>query len=363
MTMIRRLIRGLVIVIVATLFVEAASGQPERVPDKVVVRDKQAGTTKAYDGTLKFGTVGFQVVSPEKKVLVSFAPSDLVKYTPGDLVGLDRGQILAQITTEDKKTKKEYITAREGYVDMLKKAPTAPEPSKRYLEFKIAQMTTNIANESADDENWSTLADAAVKAWASYLGEYKTSWEVWPATRAYTRLLEELNKYDEIARTWARTAKTADLPSDLKLEAEMQEIDAQIRSKAFASAADKADTMGKASAPGANKDKLDIYHTAAKAAANGDYGGGIKGVQERIDKTKDVGVRGVGYSMIGELYLLDNKPRDAMWAFLWVETVYNSDRDEAFKAMCRLAEVFKAQNDDDRLKAYREKIRRARSNF
>jgi hypothetical protein len=361
--MIRQAIRGLVIVALATLVLESRAGQPSSIPEKVVVRDKKDGSTKSHEGTLKFGAAGFQVVSPEKKVVVTFAPSDLVKFTPGELEGVERGLVLAQITLEDKKTKKDYTTAREGYVDMLKKSPTAPAPSKRYLEFKIAQMSTKIADESADDEGWAALADAAAKAWANYLGEYKTSWEVWPATRAYTRLLAELTKYDEIARTWARTAKTAELPADLKLEAEMQEIDAQMRSKGFANAAEKADALGKAAAPGSNKDKLDIYKTAANAAANGDYAGGIKGVQERIDKTKDLGVRGVGYSMIGELYLLDNKPRDAMWAFLWVETVYNSDRDEAFKAMCRLSEVFKTQNDDDRLKAYREKIRRARSNF
>jgi hypothetical protein len=67
--------------------------------------------------------------------------------------------------------------------------------------------------------------------------------------------------------------------------------------------------------------------------------------------------------MIGELHLLAGKHREAMWAFLWVETVYNADRYDALKAMCRLAEVFRSQADEDRAKSYREKIRRFREGF
>ena len=74
-------------------------------------------------------------------------------------------------------------------------------------------------------------------------------------------------------------------------------------------------------------------------------------------------VRATAFSALGELYLIANKPREAMWEFLWVETVYNADKDEALKAMCRLVEVFKAQMDEERPKAYRERIRRFRSSF
>jgi hypothetical protein len=67
--------------------------------------------------------------------------------------------------------------------------------------------------------------------------------------------------------------------------------------------------------------------------------------------------------MVGELHLAGGKPREAMWAFLWVETVYSQDRDDVLKALCRLVEVFKAQADDDRARVYREKIRRLREAF
>jgi hypothetical protein len=361
--MMRQAVRGLVALAAMIVLIETSSGQPGGVPDKITIRDKKDGSTKSYEGSLKFGPGGFQIVDANKKVLASVAPADVVKYVPGDLAGVERAFVLAQITLEDKKTKKDYETARAGYQDMQKKAATAPEPAKRYLEFKLAAMTTKVADDATDDEGWAAQADTAAKAWAGYLGEYKTGWEVWPATRSYTRILAELNKYDDIARTWAKTVKTPDLPSDLKLEAQMEEIDAQIRSKAFANASESAKSLAAAAAPGPAKDKLEIYAIAAEKAANSDYPAGIKAIQDKIAATKDPGVRGVGFSMTGELYMLAGKPREAMWDFLWVETVYNGDHDEAFKAMCRLVELFKAQGDDDRAKAYREKLRRARANF
>jgi hypothetical protein len=89
----------------------------------------------------------------------------------------------------------------------------------------------------------------------------------------------------------------------------------------------------------------------------------VKDINDKIAASKEPAVRAVGFSMIGELYLAAKKPREAMWAFLWVETVYNQDKDEVLKAMVRLKQCFKEQMDEDREKAYQDKIRRFRQQF
>ena len=364
--MIRQALRGLVVLAAMTLLVDASAGQPGT-PDKVYVRDKKDGSVKTYEGSLKFGPGGYQVVGAGNKVAASVAPDDLIKVVPGDLPGSDRNIVLGLITAEEKKTKAEYEKARLGYADLQKKAgTTAPEATRRFLDFKYAQMATKVADESADDDKWPELADVAMKSWGGFLGEYKTGWELWPAAKAQARLLTEVNKYDEVARLWTRTAKTAELPADLKLEAELRAVDAEIRSKGYATALDSVEKLGKTTGPGVAKDKLAIYELAAKGgmgATAEEYAAKIKAIEDAVAKTKDAGVRGVGYGMIGELQLLAGKPREAMWAFLWVETVYSQDKDDALKAMCRMVEVFKAQGDDDRAKVYREKIRRFRETF
>jgi hypothetical protein len=362
--MMRTALRGLAILAVLALAIDAAGGQPAAA-DKVVLREKKDGTVKTYDANLKLGPGGLQVIGAGNKLIATIAPEDLVRFVPGDLPGVDRNTVLNLISAEEAKGKPDYKKMQVGYADLQKKAAGAPEATRRYLDFKLATAATKVADESGDDEKWDELADVAAKAWAGFLGEYKASWETWPATRTQSRLLVELKKYDELARLWGRTAKLADLPADLKLEAGLRALDAEIRSGGggIASAVELAAGLGKTTGPGVAKDKIAVYEQAATNAKKGDFAEGIKAVEAVIAKTKDSAVRGVGYAMIGELHLLAGKPRDAMWAFLWVETVYNQDKDEVLKAMCRLVEIFRAQADEDRAKAYREKIRRFREAF
>lgn len=371
--MTRQVVRGLLALTAVVLLLEAATGQQPGTPDKIVIRDKDKkdGSTKSVEGFLQFGPVGLQVVGADKKVLAAgVSPSDVVRVSPaGDIPGADRGDILALLTAEEKaKSRADYIKIRDGYDGLRKKAAGAPERTKRYLEFKLAHAMHRVADESGPDDReprWEEAAKSASTAWGAFLAEYKGGWESWAGTRAATRLHAELNTFDEAARAWKRlTAKDAGLPPDLLMEASLQEIDAQIRTKTGAGVAvGLAQALAKSNPAGAAKERLAIYEIAAGAKANSDFDKGVKDIEEKIAATKDPVVRGVGYSMLGELYLAAGKPRDAMWSFLWVETVYNADRDEAFRAACRVLESFRAQGDEDRVKAYQDKLRRARGAF
>jgi hypothetical protein len=368
--MFRQVIRGLVVAAAVALLIEVAAGrQPDTVLDAITVRNtaKKDGSTITYQGRLKLSPAGLQVLTGkdlEKATTITFA--DLVRFEPGDMPGVNRDDMLKNVKLEANKTKKDYETARANYSAMLTKAAGAPDATRRHLEFRVVAMSTKIADETGDDEKWAEAADAAAKEWRSFLTGHKGGWEVWPAARAVARLYAERNKFDEAAKVWGGMAKNTELPADLRLEAGIQEVDALFRSKAFAEAATQAEALGKAAAAGPAKDKLALYERAARAAA------GLKedtlrpvadDIRKKIAESKDPTVRGVGYGVLGELYALVNNPRQAMWEFLTVETVYNTDRDEVFKAMCRLVEMFKAQADEDRPKQYREKIRRMRGTF
>ncbi len=359
--MIRSVIRVVVSVVGLALVVESVVGQPAS-PDKILVLNRKDGSTKTYEGTLKLSAAGLQILAPDGKLLATAAPADILKVSPGDLPGVDRNVLLNLIASEEKRTKADYQKARDGYLELQKKVSTAPDRTRRFVDFKVALMLTRVADESGDDEKWAEQAAEAVKAWNGFLTEYKTGWEVWLAAKTVTRLLAEMNKFDDVPRNWNRlTRKDADLPADLRLEASLEEIDAQIRQRLYPSALETAKTLFATTPAGPTKDRLDIYQTAAKAGADANFVDGAKAIEAKIAATKDPVVRGTGFTMIGELLLAGGKPRDAMWAFLWVETVYNADKEAAFKAMCRLVEVFKAQNDEDRVRAYRDKIRRFRS--
>jgi hypothetical protein len=365
--MIRQLVRGVVVLAAIALLLDSAVGRQQGNADKIVVREKN-GSTKNYEGTLKFVETGYQILNSESKATATIAPIDIVKVIPGDLVGADRPSLLSQLSLEEKKTRKDNETARLGYIEMIQKAGGAPPKTKQFLAFKKAWLSTKILDESDDDE-WAKQIDGVVKEWGDYQSDYKTGWEQWYAARTYARLNAELGKFRDIETMWKRTsAKEVELPVDLRLEANIQLIDAQIRGggTGFAAAATAAEALMK-SAPGViAKDKLAIY---ARAGLVGEtpsaevLNAAVKDINDKIAASKEPIVRAVGFSMLGELYLAAKKPRDAMWAFLWVETVYNQDKDEVLKAMVRLKQCFKEQMDEDREKTYQDKIRRYRLQF
>jgi hypothetical protein len=358
--MMRQAIRGLVLLGVLTLVADSTV-RGQNTPDKVTVRDRKDGSNKTYDGQFRVGPAGFQVFGGEKfdKVVATVAPDDIVKIAIGDLPSVDRDTIRAITTKEEKK---DYDGARLGYQDLLKKAAGAPERTKRYLEFKVAVSNHKIVDELDADKGWKTKAEDAAKVWGDFLRDHKSGWELWPAVRATTRLQIELGKYDDASRVWGRLSKNAEMPPDAKLEAALQEIDLQIRGKTYSVAATAAAELAKTAA-GAKKDRLVIYEIAAKAGGDGKPLDGIDKIKAEMDKTKDASVHATGFSMMGELYLAGGKNRDAMWAFLWVETVMNQDKDEALKAISRLADMFEAQMDEEQTKKYRDKLKRFRATF
>lgn len=353
----RQAIRGLLLFGLLALVLDAGARAQNDIVDAVTVRNKD-GATATYRGTFTLTPAGFQVVGTDKKA-VTVSPDDIVKFSVGALPGVDRDKILA---AQSKEEKHEYDAARAIYAEQLKKGGNLPERSKRYLEFKSVMMLNKVVDGLDPDKGWKEKADECITKWKDFIDSdaAKAGWEQWPAVRACTRLQVERGKFDDAARTWSRVARNAAMPPDARLEAALQEIDLQIRSKQYPGAAASAAELAKTAA-GARKDRLAIYEAAARAAGEGKPLDGIARIKAEMDKTKDASVHATGFSMMGELYLAAGKPRDAMWMFLWVETVVNHDKDEVLKAMSRLAEIFEAQTDEDQVRKYRDKLKRFRA--
>ena len=350
--MIRTVARGAFALVLMAVVVEA-SAQPPVVPDKVYYRDKKDGAVRSADGDLKPAPAGFQLTVDKKPLVIS--PFDIIRVVPGAAPPLDRKDILAQVALEERK---EWGKARDGYDAMKKAAKAPPEKTSRFLEFKLAYASARAADEAKDVEGWTPRAEEALGRLDSFLAGTPGGWEAWAAAQTAASLQVELGKFAEMGSMWGRMAK--DAPGDLKNEALLNEIDAKLRAKRFDEVKGLADKQFAAVAPGPMKQKLAIYQIAGAkgqiAAAEG-----VSLIEAEIAKTQDASIRATGYSVIGELHLAAEKPRDAMWAYLWVEVVYNQDKDDVLTALVRLAKVFADQGDEERSKAYREKARRLRA--
>lgn len=355
--MTRHAARVALVLLLAAVLDSTGRGQAGAGTDKIYFRDKKDNQVRNLEGELKMSPAGIQVVAGGK-VTATVSPYDVVKVVPGDLPGLDRiRDVLPPLGLEDKH---EWEKARAIYVNLQKQTPGANEKTKRFLEYKLATLAAKVADEAREEDGWEAKTREAVVLLERYMTGFPNGWELWGVGRTLARLQGELGKYPDAAATWSKLGKNAETPPDLKLEAHMQEIDAAIRGTRYPDAVAKAAELAKTAPAGAAKDRVAIYQAAADALSKSAVEG-VGPIEKAIADSKDPAVRATGYSMLGELYLAAGKPREAMWAFLWVEVVYTQDKDEVLKAVARLATVFQMQGDEERVKAYREKLRKYRS--
>jgi hypothetical protein len=356
--MTRQAARGaLALLLLAAVLDSTGRGQAGGT-DKLYYRDKKDNQVRNVEGELKMSPAGIQVISGGK-VVATVAPGDVVKVTPGDLPGLDRiKDVLPPLGLEDKR---EWEKARAVYLNLQKQYPNPAEKTRRFLDYKVAVLAARVADEAREEDGWDVKAKEAVGQLERFLTAYTTGWEVWGVGRTLARMQGELGKYPDAAATWSRLAKNPETPPDLKLEAQLQEIDAAVRGRRYPDAASRAAELAKTANAGAAKDRVTIYQAAADALGKSSPLDAVGPIEKLIADSKDPAVRATGYSMLGELYLAAEKPREAMWAFLWVEVVYTHDRDEVLKAVSRLVTVFQMQGDEERARAYREKLRKYRS--
>ena len=85
---------------------------------------------------------------------------------------------------------------------------------------------------------------------------------------------------------------------------------------------------------------------------------GVAQLEAIISKTTDKKLLGLAYNALGDCYRLNNRNKDALWPYLWVDVIYHHDRDEHRKAMEQLARLFEELGDKTRVRQYRERLKR-----
>jgi len=340
---------------------QVSHAQPAGSSDNIYYR--RDGAIKRVDGQLKEASPGvYQVMSfnkavTEGKSTLELTAAEIVRVVPGaDLPGLARDKLTSLDGIENGK---DYATAKPKYDEVLKTPGGLKQPTKRYVETRSNLLRARLLEE-ADEETRKGESQQLISDLTGYLDSYPKGWETWPIGRALARIHADGGRYAESAKTWSRLAKSDGLAKDLRDDAALREIDAMIRDGKFDEAAARAADLAKsAPATASAKDRLEIYLAASKGSGN--VSSSAKEIEAVIAKTKDPLARAAGYSMLGELYLAAKQYREAMWAYLWVEVVFNQDRDEVLNAMARLSTVFDALGEKERAESYKERIRKYRS--
>ena len=357
--------------------------------DRVIYRDRaQEGKVVTVEGEIKETAGSVQVIGPDKKLKATVSAADLVRIDYGAVVGVDRTAQLAAITVE---TTGDAAKAAAEYRKLIgSSAGAAANPkSKRYLEFRELTWSAKLADAKVGDD----FAIEGKKVAARLLAFAKAnaaSWEVWSTARMAARYLCELDDPAGAADAMALLGGNAALTPELRHEARLAEVGYLFRAnkRADADAVLKALALDKDfPATGPLRERWTIFDEVAKAppspperketdppAPQEETDARVAKVKEAaakiealIAKAKDMPTRGAGYSALGELFVRHGLWREAMWAYLWVDVVYNQDRDEQVKAVCRLAQIFGVLKDKsgdgekDRAETFRDRLPRIRS--
>src|SRR5262249_43991736 len=183
------------------------------------------------------------------------------------------------------------------------------------------------------------------------------SWQLLPLVRQEVALLADMDRLDDAANVLDETARVKGLAKEIKQELELTHIDLMIRAGKAAEVEGKiATALQTVAATDPMATKLKVYQLAAQAG-KGDADKAATQLKTIIDGAQDNSLKALAYNTLGDCYSAKGLKKDAMWAYMWVDVVYNQDKAEYVKAVERLSRVFKDLNDDARAEKYKDKLK------
>lgn len=234
---------------------------------------------------------------------------------------------------------------------------TAPANGKRYIEFKIASYKAALA----DGEE--KLREAAA-ALSTFVDGNSDSWEYTLAAPILARLQNDLGNTKGAINTLERLEKKSDVPQEIRSEASLALIDLSFTNGDYEAVAKRvSDILKDAKASASAKESVALYQLGLEGVKAPDVAAlapTIKKLEDIAGKSNNPAVKALAYNLMGDCYLAKGAKRDAMWSYLWVDVVYNQDRNEYLKALSRLTKYFKDVGDEANAKVYAEKLSRAR---
>jgi hypothetical protein len=377
MTRLRAALLAVLCTATATLTVRTAPAQGTGEADRLIYRDRaKDGKLESVVSELKESAAGVQVVGPDKKVKLTVSPADVVRIEYGALKNVDRDAYAAANQLD---AGPDPAKAAAAFADLLLKAgPAADARTKRVLTFRQLMLAVRANDAEIDDAKFAAAAAPLAAKLSAFSRTAAKSWECWPTARAACRLLVELRKPAEAALLAKELGDNADLAPDLRADARLMEVGYQFMAPGRGAAGALVEARkGEATLADRQKEKVAIFaevlalpepetvdakllpDEAAKAAA-----AAAKRIRDAvakvetgvIAKAKDPTARAAGFNALGEVYLRHGLLRDAMWAFLWVDVVYNQDKDEQVKAITRLIQVYKATGEEERERQFRDRL-------
>jgi tetratricopeptide (TPR) repeat protein len=348
----RLLFRSLALVLVLGLAAHA---------DTIIVK----GRDKPLEGTVKSEDAKNVVVTPLKKKVDETIPSvdivDIVYENVSPIALTIKGGAYRlakdaekEADTEDAAKRKTSLTvALVNYTKTLKEMKRDTQAQKyaaRHLEFKVAVLSLNLATDT-------TSTDRAVAKLQAFKTSFPSSWQINQVMPMIAQLQMDSKDWAEAAKTFQEMSEMEVFSPAVRRDAELMVVTVAVRAKDIDLANKRLDVLAKK----AGKDPLfvsrvNMARSEVLIAVN-KFKEAIPLLQGVINDNNDKQTKALAHNALGECYYKAERYNEALWEFLWVDTVFNQDRNQHAKALFYLWKTFqKLPNNEERAQECRDTL-------
>jgi tetratricopeptide (TPR) repeat protein len=308
---------------------------------KVRYRLKDTGKTDSING----------VIQEESLEGISIkGPKGVTKIPAQDILDVD---YLEYLPVGDRPAARKAQTAEkankyEEAIGLYQKLKPADKKAARHFEYRIA---ANLALQA--DSGGETKP--AITALEKYMANHPDSWQMINVPKLLIPL--QLHEKDvEGAQKTLKALDKAKIPDSLR-----QELNA-MKSRSLMEAG-KYDEAEKALADliKGTKDEAQVFRLRIQLAdcmaSNKQLPKAKAELQDIISKTNNPDMKAFALNTLGECCRKNGDNREAMWNFLYVDVLYNQNKEEHNRAIKNLAEVFEKLNDPKKAKQYADMLK------
>jgi tetratricopeptide (TPR) repeat protein len=342
----------------------AGPGAAARAQDRVLFQDRATQKEAVATGDIQQETPGRVVVKPTsginrtpKEVAVADI-LDVVYYLPSLELRMDYRRALdreriAESAASEAERKKALGEALKEFQDVRARL-TDKRFAQRHLEFKIARL---LAWQAEEDP---AQLDAAIASLRQFLTRHPDGWQINTCARLLARLQMDKGDFQGAQKTYEQLAATPALPPETRRECDLLLARGLLHARNYAAAEKKLQELRQASpADDPQAARVQVY-LAECAAAQGKAVEAIPQLQALVAQTEDVGVKALAYNALGDCYRQSGQPKEALFAYLWVDVVYPQDKQEHARALYHLAQLFAERGEEPRAQQCRERLEKDR---
>lgn len=259
---------------------------------------------------------------------------------------------------------KAMAAAITKYGETLKKMARDTQ-SQRYavreVEYKIAML--HVKQLSVDQ----TTLEKAIEKLRAFQKNFPDSWQLNITMPLMAQLHMEAGEFKQAEAIYDEMAVMTEFPPEVRREAELKVVRVSVRAGNVALAQKKLDALEKK----AGNDKQFVSLVQLERAnvlvsiAAGEKSAEVRLkrfeeavpiLQKVVKENNDKQIKAIAHNTLGECLYKAEKYSEAVWEFLWVDAVFNQDKQQHARALYYLAHTFSKLGDGPRAQECRETL-------